>query len=133
MKNKLRNAFRFLLCLSAAVWSAATLPSCNGGGDGGVSNFAPAPTRRASAAAAPLVVSGKLVVYLANEATSGVGGTNFNVANGDADTNDDCAVVVDMTTAVETELNVATIAASIVGNDVYLVVSEAADSKDWSL
>jgi hypothetical protein len=133
MMNKLRDPFRSGFRMSAAVLLCVIPCACSGGGSGGVSNFAPAPGAHPSAAASPIVVGGKLTVYLASEALSGAGGTNFNAANGDVDMGDDCAVVVDMTTAVETDLNVATIAASIIGTDVYLIVSEAADNKDWNL
>ncbi len=133
MKQMLRDSFGVGIAVSAALLVGATLPGCSGSASSGSSNFITVATKRATAAISPVVVQGHLMVYLASEALSGVGGTNFNLANGDADTNDDCAVVVDMTAGTETDLNVATIAASIVGNEVYLIVSETADSKDWSL
>ncbi|MEO6711407.1 MAG: hypothetical protein ABI054_09540 [Planctomycetota bacterium] len=133
MKKQLRNSFRSGLALSLPLLFGAALSGCSGSGSDGVTTFAPKGTQRATAAASPVVVSGKLMVYLASEALSGVGGTNFNAANGDGDTSDDCAVVVDMVAGSETELHVATLSASIVGNDVYLIVSEAADSKDWNV
>lgn len=118
-----------LAALSAL--GALALGACNKVGANDTNRFEPIGTAHPSAAASPFVVEGKLLVYLASEALSGVGGTNFNAANGDPDTGDDCAVVVDMATKDETDLGVATSTVKIVGTDVYLIVSEAADSKDW--
>lgn len=116
------------------IAAGSLLAGCSGGGGGsGVANFDPKRVANATAAASPLVIEGKWLVYLASEALSAVGGTNFNAGTGDGDTNDDCAVVVDMTTKAEVDLGVATLEAKIVGDQIYLMVAETADSKDWNL
>ncbi len=132
MKQTLRLPSRLAVASLTSLVSLAALGGCSGGGDSSVSLFDPIATKHSSAASSPVVVEGKWLVYLASEILSGpVPGTNFNP--GDVDFNDDCAVVVDMTTKTETDLFVATIAATVVGNEIYLIVSESEDNKDWSV
>ena len=116
-----------------ALLLAALLIGCSGSSDDDTNTFDIIRTEFATAPASVPVVEGKWMVYLASEALSAPGGTNFNSANGDADFGDDSAVVVDMTTKSEINLNVATTAIKILGDQIYLIVSEAADSKDWNL
>jgi hypothetical protein len=77
------------------------------------------------------VLSGRWLVYLADEATSGSGGTNFNAANGDGDKLDAIAFVVDMQSGTELNLFTAVESIEILGNQIYLIVDESKDSKDW--
>src|SRR5688500_8969163 len=133
MNLPLRNPFPVAVTPLATLMIAVALTGCTDSGGGGGSNFDPKRVAHASASSSAVVVEGRYLVYLASEVLSGVGGTNFNAANGDADTGDDCAVVIDMPDKDAFELNVATLGVQIVGANIYLVVSEAADSKDWNL
>ena len=129
MKNQVHSVH--LPLVGALLTCSLALGGCNKVGGNDTNNFDPIGTAHPTASSSAYVVEGRLLVYLASESLSGVGGTNFNLANGDGDTGDDCAVVVDMVTKDETDLNVATTDMKIVGTSVYLIVSESADSKDW--
>jgi hypothetical protein len=111
------------------------LAGCGGGGGGGGGSvlFVVRNAKKAAAASSPVTVSGKWLIYLADEATTQTAGapTNLNVANGDADAIDSIAVVVDMSTLAETCLNVAAVGAVIAGDQIYLIVDESQDSFDW--
>ena len=119
------------LVLSSILLAA----SCGGGGGGGgPTKFAPKSTRQATAGALTPVLSGRWLAYLADEATSGPsGGTNFNAANGDTDKSDAIAFVVDMQSGTELNLFTAVESIEILGNQIYLIVRESADSKDWDM
>jgi hypothetical protein len=77
-----------------------------------------------------IVVAGDWVVYFANEALDGPTGANLNL---DPDRIDAVAFAVNSATGSETNLEVAGTGAAIVGDEVYLVVSEGADGRDWDL
>src|SRR5262249_30691992 len=88
----------------------------------------PYPTRYAAAPAAPIVVGGGLLVYLASEASTGPTGTDLN---GDGDTLDDVAVSVRLGSGTEQSLGVATREAAILSDVIYLVADETQDGVDW--
>ena len=69
-----------------------------------------------------------LIAYLADEATMGAGGTDLN---GDTDVIDSIAVVVNSSSRVETNLGVAALELEWVGNDLFLVVNESLDGRNW--
>lgn len=129
MKQNLGTSFGLGTASAFGLWSLLALSGCSGSGSG-TASFVPIATAHSSASSSPVVVEGKLLVYLASEALSGAGGTNFNP--GDADFADDCAVVVDMVARTETDLNVDALEVKILGDNVYLRVSESEDSFDWS-
>jgi hypothetical protein len=76
-----------------------------------------------------IVLSGTHLAFLADEATTGPGGTDMN---GDGDKTDSIAVVIDMNTGVETRLDVAATGIAWAGPELYLVVDEALDGRDWN-
>ena len=78
----------------------------------------------------PIVISGHNLAFLASEGTSGPGGTDFN---GDGDKIDTIAVAVNMASHVQNVLPVAAKELAWIGNELYLVVDEAADSHDWNV
>ncbi len=96
--------------------------------------FVPHSTHEAVAPNALIKVSDRWLVFQADEATSGAdgAGANFNAANGDSDTSDPIAVLVDMNTKKETVLGVACSEIAIVENEIYFAVDEAADHFDWN-
>jgi hypothetical protein len=104
------------------------LAACGGGG-GGSDAFQVGTTAEAATGSAPLVVRGRWLVFLASETFTGLGGTDFN---SDGDTSDSVAAVVDMDSGAETRLDVATLRAEVLGNEIYLVVDEGEDGTDWS-
>jgi hypothetical protein len=75
-----------------------------------------------------VAISGRYFAFLADEATTGPGGTDMN---GDGDRIDSIAVMVNANTNVETKLNVATQSLAWIEDELYLVVSEAADGRNW--
>jgi hypothetical protein len=112
-----------------AACALAVLSACGGGGSGGgAALFAPVSTDGAVTANGRIVVQGKWLVYQSDEA-SVAAGTDLN---GDADTADQVAVVVNLATKAEKVLGVAASDFAVVGNHVYLAVDEALDGFDWN-
>ena len=68
------------------------------------------------------------MVYFASEALIGTG-TDMN---GDGDTADEVAVAVMLAQATEVVLGAAAIDCAVVGSEVYLVVDEVKDNRDWN-
>ena len=76
-----------------------------------------------------MAISGHNLAFLASEATSGPGGTDFN---GDGDKIDSIAVAVLMNGHVQYNLGVAALDLAWIGNELYLTVNEALDGRDWN-
>lgn len=112
-----------LLVLSASLCLAA----CGSGGSDGTS-FEINTTDSAAVPSAPLVVDGDWLIYFASEGFSGPVGTDFN---GDGDTLDQIAVVVNLASGVETNLGVAARGAATLGSEVFLAVDEADGNTDF--
>jgi len=77
-----------------------------------------------------IAISGRNLAFLASEATSGAGGTDFN---NDGDKIDTIAVAVEMAQHREHNLHVAAKELAWIGNELYLVVDESADAHDWNV
>lgn len=114
----------------ASILCAFLLPAC-GSDSGDDDNFVLRTTEHAGSAVQPVEVSGSWLVYLADEGFTGRGGGGTDL-NGDLDTLDDVAVVSRISSTSPVVLGVATRTAQVVGDQVYLVVSELEDNKDWS-
>jgi hypothetical protein len=115
--------------LPFALIAAATLfPGCGVYGTGS-SGFLVRRSRVSVAASTSVAISGRYAAFLADEATTGPTGTDMN---GDGDKIDSIAVVINMTTAVETKLDVAATELAWIGTELYLVVDEALDGRDWN-
>ncbi len=80
------------------------------------------------AASTQVAISGRNLLFLADEVTTGPGGTDLNL---DADVIDSVAVVVDMSANVQTNLAVAAVTGAWIGNELYLAVDEVIDGKNW--
>lgn len=76
-----------------------------------------------------LQIRERWLVFLADELTTGQGGTDFN---GDTFFDDQVPVVVNMATRTEVVLPVSAREVAILGAHVFLVVDEAQDRRDWS-
>lgn len=115
---------------SAGLLLVAATSSCSGGGSGGGGddNFVLRNTSQSVDPNSPLKIVGRWLLYLADEATTGNTGTNFN---GDTDKTDSIAVVVNTTARVQNNLMVAAEDGFIVGDEVYLVVDEMLDARNW--
>ncbi len=101
--------------------------SCSGGGGGGGSTaFLVSTTQYGVASGAPLVISGDWVAFLADEASSG--GQDLN---GDGGIVDQVAIVVNTADKTQLNLGVAAIEMAWQGDDLYLVVDEVFDGRDW--
>jgi hypothetical protein len=111
-----------LLLLAALV-----LAACGGSGGGG--GFVVRSTTVAVADDTPVVVRGRWVAFLADEATTGPGGSDLN---GDGDRVDSVATVLDLSANDEISLEVAAREVHVVDGHVYVVVEEAADGRDWN-
>lgn len=79
--------------------------------------------------ASPITVAGRWAVYLVDEATTGAGGTDLN---GDADTADSVAHVVDLLSGGVKNLGAAARRTAVIGNSIYLAVDELTDGVDWN-
>ena len=80
------------------------------------------------ASTTPVALGGRNLAFLADEATTGAGGTDMNV---DGDVIDSIAIAVNMSSRVETNLAVAAQALAWIGDELYLQVDEALDGRDW--
>ena len=117
------------LLLSAAVFAGAAVTGCSlGGGSGSSFTFAVHRSKVSVAGSTPIAISARFFAFLADEATSGAGGTDMN---GDGDKIDSIAVLVNGNTGVETKLNVAATALAWIEDELYLVVDEALDGRNW--
>jgi hypothetical protein len=104
------------------------LAACSSGGSSGGSSVVSS-AFGIDGATAPVRVSGRLIAYLAHEMTTGpLPGSDLN---GDGDRTDEIAVVIDMGAFTETSLGVAAKDVVIAGSEVYVVVDEAADGRNW--
>ncbi|MED6333861.1 MAG: hypothetical protein VYE81_00560 [Planctomycetota bacterium] len=75
-----------------------------------------------------VIVSGPRLAFLADEGTTGEGGTDFN---GDGDVFDSSPVALDSRTAEEVALNVAARDLAWVDEELFVVTDEVADEFDW--
>lgn len=118
--------------VAAATSLAALFPSCGGGGSSGSggATFVPRNTQQSIAAGTPIAVSTRYLAFLADEATTAVGGTDLN---NDGDKLDSVAVAVDMATNTRTVLEVSAQELAWIGAELYLVTDEADDNTDWNV
>lgn len=104
--------------------------SCAGGGGEEDASFTVHATKWAVAASTKVAISGNNIAWIADEATTGSGGTDLN---GDGTADDGTAVYVDANSNHQVNIGVAAQDLLWIGSDLYLVVSEAVDGKDWNL
>jgi hypothetical protein len=104
--------------------------SCGSDGGGGGIIFQSRSTKQGVAQQAPIVISERWLAYLADEASTGAGGSDFNA---DGDVLDQIAVLVNMASQGETVLDVAADELVMLGGQLFLVTNEAEDQKDWDL
>lgn len=125
------NTLKHLLT-SAALAAAGVVSGCSESGGGGII-FVTRNTSAAFGISGKVFVSERWIVFQADEFTTGPGGTDLN---SDGDVTDSVATLVDMGAISETNLGVAVEAFAILGSastaQVYLVVDESKDGKDWS-
>ena len=120
---------RTLLAPAAATAAAALLGACgSSGGNTGII-FVPKNAKQASGASAKIVVSERWLAYQADESSTGAAGTDFNT---DGDVIDSVACLVNMVSGKQTVLNVSVQNMAILGSELFLATSEAADGNDWN-
>jgi hypothetical protein len=133
-----RTRASFLLRTSLLLLGLAGVQSCgiiddifgDDGGGGGTILFSPFNSRVGVASDTPTLLSGEWIVFLANEATSGFNGTDFNQ---DGDFGDEIVDVIHMPQRLETVLNVAGQELAILGSEIYFATDEDLDDRDWDL
>jgi len=106
--------------------TAIAIASCSGSGGEGSTAFQPSTSRYAVASGTPLVIEDEWIAFLADEASRG--GPDLN---GDGAVVDQVAIVVNNETKVETNLGVAALDLAWVGPELFLVVDEVFDDRDW--
>ncbi len=106
--------------------------------DGGSTFFQVRSTSQSVAPSTPIAVSGRWIGYLADEASTAdpVAMTNGSDFNGDGDTLDQIAIAIDLVAGDEFNLGVAAEEIHLVGTgalgiDVFVVVDESDDGRDW--
>jgi hypothetical protein len=118
--------------LACAALAASVLSGCNESGGGGVI-FVSRDSDTSIGASGKVFVAERWIVFQADEFTTGASGTDLN---GDGDTLDGVARLIEMASQTETGLGVAAENFAILGESnaahVYLVVDEAEDGNDWS-
>jgi len=107
----------------------AALAGCSSSSDTS-SSFVVQSTTVAVPGTTPIAISGHNLAFLASEGSTGPGGTDFN---GDGDKIDTIAVAVNTASHVQNVLGVAAKELAWIGNELYLVVDEAADAHDWNV
>ena len=109
---------------------------CGGNSTGPSVNFIVQGSQGAVDTALPIAVVGDWVVYFQMESPSAPaispGNLNSNGVGTDTDTTDSVAVAIRVSTGVISPLGVAARSAHIIGDEIYLVVSEADDTFDWN-
>ncbi len=119
----------FLLCAGALI-AAASLSGC--GSSSGSSNsdaFHVHGTQWSVGGNTKVAIAGFNIAWLADEATTGAGGTDLN---GDGDKIDASVVFVNATSKTQANVGVAATDLVWVGAELYMVVSEALDGRDWN-
>jgi hypothetical protein len=107
--------------------AAACLPGCSDTTDD--EDFEAASTDYAVAADTPLRVWQRWIVYLADEATTGPGGTDLN---GDGDRVDSIATATNLSSRRDFMLEVSAEDIYLLEEEVYVVTDESRDGRDWS-
>jgi hypothetical protein len=122
---------QFLLA-SAVLATAGLVSGCNESGGGGII-FVLRDTDTSFGATGKVFIAERWMLFQADEFTTGPTGTDLN---SDGDVIDGVARLVEMAMQTETNLGVAADAFAILGSagsaQLYLVVDEAQDGKDWS-
>ncbi|MEZ6017452.1 MAG: hypothetical protein R3F49_20225 [Planctomycetota bacterium] len=114
------------LALTAAAFAAA---ACTSKDQPAEIPFILRATNHAVAASTPIVGDGDLMAYLADEATTGPGGTDLNT---DGDTLDSVVVRVDTASGATRVLAVDADQLVSLNGTLLMVVRESTDSRDWN-
>ncbi len=120
---------RTWLAPASALAAATLLSACGSSSDNQGIIFVPKNAKQAAGATAKMVVSERWLAYQADESSTGAAGTDFNA---DGDVIDSIACLVNMVSGKQTVLNVAAQDMAILGAELFLVTSEAADGTDWN-
>lgn len=111
------------------TFAACGLAACSAGGGSDSQSFIVRATQWSVGGNTKIVTSGNLIAWVADEATTGAGGTDLN---GDADKTDGVAVGVVANTQTQFNVGVAAQDLTWIGSNLFLVVSETADGEDWN-
>ena len=114
-----------LLVLACALAAGCT----SGDDDDGGNAFKVRATPWAVGGNTKIVISGSQIAWIADEATTGAGGTDLN---GDGDMTDGAVAYVNAASLTNLDVAVAATDLAWVGNELYMAVSEAADGRDWN-
>jgi len=129
MKNRLTHAFQFVsLSLTAAVFATG----CSSGSDDSDSEFRVESANVAAANVLQLRISGAYVAFLAAEDMTSSGGSPSTDLNGDGQPDDSVAHAVNTATGAQFRLGVAARDLAFAGNELYIVVDESLDERDWN-
>ena len=115
--------------LAASVLAGLlALEGCSAGSGDDPFGFVVRRSRVSTASSTPVFISGRYFAFLADEATTAAGGTDMNV---DGDKIDSIAILVNVNTGIETHLDVAATAVALIEDELYMVVDEALDGRNW--
>ncbi|MBL8857953.1 MAG: hypothetical protein JNL28_05565 [Planctomycetes bacterium] len=109
---------------------AVLLGACSSGSSGESDAFKVRATQWSVGANTIVALSGNNIAWIADEASTGPGGTDLN---GDMVKDDGVAVYVDAGSRTQINIGVAAQDLVWIGSELYMVVSEALDDRDWNL
>ncbi|MCY2961182.1 MAG: hypothetical protein NTY35_13560 [Planctomycetota bacterium] len=122
-----------LAILSSSLTAALVTSGCSGGSSGSENvSFVVRSTNVATSGATPVRISGAYVAFLAAEDATSSPGSPGTILNGDMDVSDQVAHVVNTATNTQFRLGVAAQDLAWAGSELYLVVDEAVDGRDWN-
>lgn len=119
-----------LQALACSLLALAACSSSDDDNDDEDGEFVVRTTSQSVASSTPLVIDDHWLAYLADEATTGAGGTDFN---GDTDKIDQVAVRVNSSSGAQTVIGVATEELAFANRTLFLVVDEGDDDTVWNM
>jgi hypothetical protein len=128
MQNRSNRAPRVHLLPLLLLVSAAA--ACTSGGDEESDAFLIRATPWSVGPNTKVSITGGVIAWIADEATTGPGGTDLN---GDGDVADACAVYANATTQQRLDVGIAVLDLTWCGGELFLAVNETADGRDWNL
>lgn len=133
MKNSLSPRQNRVTMALGALILGTTISACSSGGSVSDGPRQAESTKQGTAFGTPVLVIERWIAYLADEASTGAGGTDFN---GDLDMIDSIAAVVNMATKKTRVLDVSADDMGVLraggATQLYTVTDEAKDGFDWS-
>ena len=118
------------LSIASALVGASFLVACSSSGDDSTGTLTVTNSSFATVGANAIAIEERWFVFLADEADTGATPVGTDL-NGDADTTDSVPTVINIATGLETSLAVAAQQIFVANAQVYMVVNEGLDGRNW--